>query len=72
MLLAIPREQHPNITVLRCLVSHDGQTLPLFLKDTTYVTDPTDELFFAGRVAVWDTVAGEEFVLGFVMGSSAI
>ena len=63
VLLPIAREQHPNITVLRCLVSHDGRTLTLFLKDTTYVTDPADELFFAGRVAVCDKVEGEEFFL---------
>jgi len=63
VLLPIAREQHPNITILRCIVSHDGRTLTLFLKDTTYVTDPTDELFFAGRVAVCERVAGEEFFL---------
>ena len=48
---------------MRCIVSQDGQTLTLFLKDTTYVTDATDELFFAGCVAVCKRVAGEVFFL---------
>lgn len=63
VLLPIPRQQHPNSTILRCIVSHDGRTLTLFLKDTTHITDPADELFFAGRVAVCEKFEGEQFFL---------
>ena len=66
VLLPIAREQHSHLTILRCIVSHDGQTLTLFLKDTTHITDPADELFFAGRVAVCDKFAGEEFYLAIL------
>jgi hypothetical protein len=36
VLLPISQEHHPNITILRCIPSADGNTLTLFLKDTTY------------------------------------
>ena len=59
----VSREQHPKIQILRCIVSDDSQSLTLFLKDTTYVTDPSDEVFFAGRVAVWEKFEGQGFFL---------
>jgi hypothetical protein len=40
LLLPIGREQHPNITILRCIVSRDNQIITLFLKDTTFTDDP--------------------------------
>jgi hypothetical protein len=63
VLLPVAREHHPNITVLRCIVGDDGKALTLFLKDTTHVPDPRDELFLAGRIAVCDRFEGEEFFL---------
>jgi hypothetical protein len=36
VLLPIEREQHPNVTLLRAIVSDDGEVLTLFLRDTTY------------------------------------
>ena len=66
VLLPIAQEQHANMTILRCIVSNNGQTLTLFLKDTTHITDSRDELFFAGRVAVCDKFEGEEFFLAIL------
>lgn len=66
VLLPINRDRHPNITILRCIVSDDGQSLTIFLKDTTYVPDPRDEMFYAGFVAVCDKVPGEAFFLAIV------
>lgn len=66
VLLPIAQERHPNIKILRCIISDDGQTLTLFLKDTTNITDPDEELFFAGRVAVCDKFEGEEFFLAIL------
>jgi hypothetical protein len=66
LLLPIGREQHPNITILRCIVSRDEQVITLFLKDTTFTDDPEWEKFSAGRVAVCEKVPGEEFYLATV------
>lgn len=66
VLLPVPQEQHPNITILRCIVGDNGKTLTLFLKDTTYVDNPDDEMFFAGFVAVCGKVPGEEFFIAIV------
>ncbi len=63
VLLPIPREQHPNITILRCIEGDDGQSLTIFLKDPTYVQKPDDEKFFAGFMAVCDKFPGEDFFL---------
>jgi hypothetical protein len=56
VLLPVSRAQHPQITLLRCIESADGQTLTLFLKDTTY-----DQGVVAGRVAVCDKFPDAEF-----------
>ena len=66
VLLPVARDQHPNIATLRCITSDDGRTLTLFLKDTTHVTNPDDEMFFAGRVAICDKFEGEEFFVAVV------
>jgi hypothetical protein len=66
VLLPVAQEQHRHITVLRCIVSSDAQTLTLFLKDTTYAPHPEEEFFFAGRVAVCDKFEGEEFFLAIL------
>ena len=54
VLLPLGRAHHPNITILRCIESADGNTLTIFLKDTTYVGNPQDEFWEAGYVAVCD------------------
>lgn len=54
VLLPVDREHHPNITLLRCIDSADGQSLTLFLKDTTYSDDP----FIAGFLAVCASASG--------------
>jgi hypothetical protein len=61
VLLPVDREHHPNITILRCIPSEDGQSLTLFLKDTTHVPDPRSEQFLAGFAAVCDRFPGEDF-----------
>lgn len=66
VLLPVPREHHPNITILRCIVGDGGRSLTIFLKDTTYVDRPEDELFWAGRLAVCDKVPGEAFYIAIV------
>src|SRR5438874_765549 len=48
VLLPIGKEQHANITVLRCIKSADGRSLTIFLKDSTYAHDPDFEVFQAG------------------------
>ena len=60
ILLPVGREQHPNITVLRCLVSEDRSAVTLFLKDTTWA-DEGYERFTAGFLAVCDRFPGEDF-----------
>jgi len=66
VLLPFDRKRHPNVTILRSIVSRDGDSLTVFLKDTTLYPDPEDELFCAGRMAVCDRVLGEEFFLAVV------
>ena len=66
VLLPVGRSHHANITILRCIVGDDEQSLTIFLKDTTHVKDPADELFLAGFVAVCDRVPGEPFFLAIL------
>lgn len=66
VLLPVSRERHKNISILRSIVSSDGNSLTVFLKDTTNYPDPEDELFWTGRMAVCDRVKGEEFFLAIV------
>ncbi len=66
ILLPVGRERNPNITILRSIVSRDGDSLTVFLKDTTHYPDPEDELFWTGRMAVCDRVPGEDFFLAIV------
>jgi len=56
VLLPVEKEHHKNITILRCIVGDGGQTLTIFLKDTTYESG-----IFAGRVAVCEKEAGEQW-----------
>ena len=66
VLLPVGRSQHPNITVSRVIVGDDGESLTIFLKDTTYVEKAEDEFFAAGFLAVCDRVPGEPFYVAHV------
>jgi hypothetical protein len=66
VLLPVGKDQHPNITILRCIEGDGGQSLTIFLKDTTYIRDPDDEMFFAGFVAVCDKFPGEDFFIAIL------
>ena len=61
VLLPLEQNHHPNITILRCIESSDGQTLTIFLKDTTFVDRIEHEWFEAGFVAVCDKIEGGDF-----------
>ncbi|MCP4350010.1 MAG: hypothetical protein GY795_31405 [Desulfobacterales bacterium] len=63
VLLPIDRDRHRNVTILRCIEGDNGSVLTIFLKDTTYVSNPDDEIFDAGFVAVCDKFPGEEFYI---------
>ena len=58
VLLPIDKEHHPNVSILRCIVSEDHQSLTIFLQDTTYYTD-----IFAGFLAICDKVPGEDWFI---------
>ncbi|WP_449417701.1 hypothetical protein [Phormidium nigroviride] len=62
VLLPVERSHHANISILRTIWSADGNSLTLFLKDTTYDDDP----FFSGFFAVCDRVKGENFFLAIL------
>jgi hypothetical protein len=61
VLLPIEREHHSSIHILRTIVSEDGNTLTLFLKDTTFTDDPKWGWLEAGRVAVCEKMRGTDF-----------
>jgi hypothetical protein len=62
VLLPIERDRHSNITILRTIWSADGNSLTVFLKDTTY----GDDWFMSGYMAVCDRVAEQDFYLAIV------
>nr|WP_232826346.1 hypothetical protein [Cyanothece sp. BG0011] len=62
VLLPIENLSHANITILRTIWSENGNSVTLFLKDTTYDDDP----FFSGFLAVCDRLVGEDFYLAVV------
>ncbi|MBA3716171.1 MAG: hypothetical protein H0W76_27585 [Pyrinomonadaceae bacterium] len=66
VLLPVGRSHHPNITIIRCIESADGNALTIFLKDTTYVDNPRREFLDAGYVAVCDKFPDEDFYLAIV------
>ncbi len=66
ILLPVSGEDHPHLTVLRSILSADGKTLTLFLKDTTYVSDPQHEWIEAGRLAICEKVPHSEFYIATV------
>lgn len=62
VLLPVDQSHHPNITILRSLLSCDGNSLTLFLQDTTH----SAEWYESGYLAVCDKVAGEPFFLAIL------
>ena len=64
VLLPLDAEHHAHISILRCLESKDGESLTLFLKDTTFIEDENDEFLQAGFLAVCDRV--ENFFIATV------
>jgi hypothetical protein len=73
VLLPVEQSRHDNITILRTIWSEDGNSLTLFLKDTTY----DDDWFMSGYMAVCDRMANHDFYLAilyhewFIIESSA-
>jgi hypothetical protein len=63
VLLPIDRKYHTHITVLRVVVSENDKALTLFLKDTTYTSDPEWENFDAGRIAICENMPGQNFYI---------
>lgn len=66
VLLPVFGNHHSNIEILRCIVSNDGQSLTIFLKDMTYNFDPGHEAFYVGRIAVCDKFEAEVFFLAIL------
>jgi len=66
VLLPVSRDQHNNITTLRCIPSEDGNVLTLFLKDTTFVADPKEEWWQAGFLAICERPLRESFYVATV------
>lgn len=62
VLLPVPRESHPNITLLRAIMSDDSTVLTLFLRDTSY----GQEWFDSGFLAICEKLPGQEFYLSTV------
>jgi len=66
VLLPVEQEQHPNITLLRSIVSSDERTLTLFLKDTTYTDGSENDWLDAGRLAICERLPGTEVYVATV------
>ena len=64
VLLPLDVEHHANISILRCIENKDGESLTLFLKDTTLVESEKDEFFQAGFLAICDRL--ENFFIATV------
>jgi hypothetical protein len=62
VLLPIPRKYHPNVEIVRTNWSVDGNSVTIFLTDTTFGSD----WFEIGYLAICDKVAGEDFWLSIV------
>ena len=66
VLLPLDGKQRPNVTILRCVESKDGNVLTIFLKDTTFVENPQHEFLEAGFRAICEKFPGEEFFVATV------
>ncbi len=63
VLLPLDKSRHANLTILRTIISLDGNSLTIFLKDTTYYGD---DPFSAGYMTVCDRLADEGFFLAIL------
>ena len=61
VLLPVEADHHPNISIVRCIVSEDRSTLTLFLTDTTCF-----EEMFSGFFAVCEKVPGEDWYIALL------
>ncbi len=68
VLLPLDGKQRPNVKILRSIESRDGNTLTLFLQDTTFVRseDERDAFFSAGFLAVCERMPGEDYFVAIV------
>jgi hypothetical protein len=62
ILLPIPRKYHSNVAIERTIWSVDGNSVTIFLTDTTFGSDWSE----IGFLSVCDRVAGENFWLTIV------
>ncbi len=62
VLLPIDQSQHDNLTILRTIWSADGNSVTLFLKDTTYYDDD----FMSGYLAICDQLKEDNLFLPIV------
>jgi hypothetical protein len=61
VLLPIGRENHKNINITRCIASNEGNTLTIFLEDTTFDTG-----MFAGYLAVCEKIPEQPWFIAIV------
>jgi hypothetical protein len=61
VLLPIDKTCHANITISRCIVANGGQTLTIFLEDSTYETG-----MLAGYLAVCEKVPEQDWFIAIV------
>jgi len=64
VLFPIETDQHPNITILRTIVSADGRVLTIFLQDTTVF--PADDWHSTGFLAVCEQIGDENIFVATV------
>lgn len=62
VLLPIDQSQHDNLTILRTIWSADGNSVTLFLKDTTY----SDDDFMSGYLAICDRLKEDDLFVAIV------
>ncbi|VXD16752.1 hypothetical protein [Planktothrix paucivesiculata] len=61
VLLPIDQSQHYNLTILRTIWSANGNSVTLFLKDTTYYDD-----FMSGYLAICDQLKEDNLFVAIV------
>ncbi len=61
VLLPIDKENHPNVTIVRCIASESRDVLTIFLTDTTYFTGMD-----SGFLAVCEKAPGEDWYIALV------
>jgi hypothetical protein len=62
VLLPIPRKYHSNVAIGRTIWSVDGNSVTIFLTDTTFGSDWSE----IGFLAICDKVVGEDFWLTII------